>query len=75
MLNVAITRAKNCFIIIGDLDYIKCYQGLLKDLTTYIESLAHRIEIINIKNIFNVYRIVFKKEYPKPWQAAVQRVF
>ena len=65
MINVAITRAKECFIMIGNINYIKRYEGLLKDLVNYIESLGYGIDNVNLKNIFNVYKIVVGNKYSK----------
>lgn len=65
LINVAITRAKECFIMIGNINYIKRYEGLLKDLVNYIESLGYGIDNVNLKNIFNVYKIVVGNKYSK----------
>lgn len=38
LINVAITRAIDMFVMVGNMDFIKQYEGILKDLVIYIEN-------------------------------------
>lgn len=65
LINVAVTRAKELFVIIGDLQFLKAYEGVLSKLVRYIETVGKKGQDIQTKNIFNIYKLAFADDYNK----------
>ena len=65
LINVAITRAREWFVLFGDLTLIKNHDGILSKLVRYIEFIGTEGPEVKIKSIFNVYRAAFPTDYAK----------
>lgn len=61
LINVAVTRAQECFIMVGDFDYIRKSEGIVSDLVNYIGNLTNQNEITKFTNTYDAYKTIFKQ--------------
>lgn len=61
LINVAVTRAQECFIMVGDFEYIRKSKGIVSDLVDYIDNLSNQNEIIKFTNTYDAYKTIFNQ--------------
>lgn len=63
LINVAVTRAKEMFVLIGNLEFLKEHEGILSKLVRYIEAIGNEGPSVQTKNIFQIYKLAFANGY------------
>lgn len=61
LINVAVTRAQECFIMVGDFEYIRKSKGIVSDLVNYIDNLSNQNQIIKFTNTYDAYKTIFNQ--------------
>ncbi|MDQ0221129.1 superfamily I DNA and/or RNA helicase [Peribacillus cavernae] len=62
LINVAVTRAIQAFIIVADLKYLGQAGGILKDLSLYAQKKGTPIETRDMKSVYQVTKSIYKQK-------------
>jgi len=61
LINVAVTRAIECFTMIGDFDLIQKFPGIMSELLEYIKELSSEKEIERFSTTYHAYKTILKQ--------------